>query len=94
MLRSQEREKAVYVVEIDCWNHMRNLWLQSFVDGMSSLIKASLTDSLDAVLSDEAQRRAMGERAFEITRPFEYARALAAYANGLRALVGKEALVP
>jgi hypothetical protein len=39
----------VYVVEIDCWNHMRNLWLQRFVDGMSNHMKASLSDSLSQI---------------------------------------------
>jgi glycosyltransferase involved in cell wall biosynthesis len=49
----------------------------------------SLTDSLEEVLRDEQQRQKMGQGAFEATRPYEYARALGLYANGLRKLVGE-----
>ena len=40
-------------------------------------------------LRDEQQRQKMGQGAFEATRPYEYARALGLYANGLRKLVGE-----
>jgi len=50
----------------------------------------SLAASLDAVLSDEARRVRMGASAAEAARPFEYARAIARYADGLKALARGE----
>jgi hypothetical protein len=50
----------------------------------------SLAEALERVLADESARRAMGLRAIELTRPFEYGRAIGLYANGLRRLVGEE----
>ncbi|MFT5049097.1 MAG: glycosyltransferase involved in cell wall biosynthesis [Chlamydiales bacterium] len=55
---------------------------------------AGLVDSLERVLGNEEQRRAMGAHAVEIARPFEYARAIAVYANGLRKLVGEPESTP
>ena len=53
----------------------------------------SLAEALERVLADESARRAMGMRAIELTRPFEYGRAIGLYANGLRRLVGEEEVV-
>ena len=53
-----------------------------------------LADSLERVLSDESARRAMGEHAVEVVQPFEYARAIGVYANGLRRLAGAEEVAP
>ncbi len=54
----------------------------------------SLAEAIERVLADESARRAMGARAIELTRPFEYSRAVGVYANGLRRLVGEEVLSP
>lgn len=53
-----------------------------------------LADSLERVLGDETQRSAMGQRAAELVAPYEYARAIGVYANGLRRLVGHDEVSP
>lgn len=50
---------------------------------------ASLAQGIGEVLADEARRRAMGAAAIERARPFEYARVIRGYAEGLLALAGK-----
>lgn len=61
---------------------------------MAGFEAASLAESIERVLSDEAQRQAMGRAAVEIARPFEYRLSIRNYANGLRAIVGEEAVEP
>jgi len=41
-----EQEAAVHVVEIDCWNHLRNIWLGAAMKALSKSIKDELDDSL------------------------------------------------
>ena len=41
-----EQEAAVHVVEIDCWNHLRNIWLGAAMNALSKSIKDELDDSL------------------------------------------------
>jgi glycosyltransferase involved in cell wall biosynthesis len=54
----------------------------------------SLAAAIGGILDDEKRRRAMGARAVEKAAPFEYSRAIAFYANGLRLLIGKEIVRP
>ena len=50
----------------------------------------SLARSFDDVLVNEERRLLMGKRAIAAAQPFEYARALEIYANGLRRLAGEQ----
>ncbi len=50
---------------------------------------ASLAEGIAELLADEAARRAAGAAAIERARPFEYARVIRGYAEGLKALAGK-----
>lgn len=54
----------------------------------------SLARQIGDVLRDEELRREMGRHAATVAEPFEYARAIGAYANGLRVLAGEEAIRP
>ena len=52
----------------------------------------SLAGGLKRVLQDEELRLSLGQRAMDACEPFEYARALKVYANGLRGLAGEPEL--
>lgn len=60
--------------------------------GLSGFDAHSLAAALRRVLADEQLRRAMGQHAARLARPFEYARAIGVYANGLRRLAGEPEL--
>ncbi|MFT7677867.1 MAG: glycosyltransferase involved in cell wall biosynthesis [Planctomycetota bacterium] len=49
----------------------------------------SLAAGLKRVLENEQSRLTLGQRAIDVCEPYEYARALKVYANGLRGLAGE-----
>lgn len=53
---------------------------------------ASLTDACERVLRDESRRLEMGLRAREATLPFEWTRAIARYADGIKSLATSKAV--
>lgn len=53
-----------------------------------------LSVSLLGVLGDEGLRQRLGEKAAAAVQPYEYARALGVYANGLRLLAGEAEIEP
>lgn len=71
---------------------MGDLLADGQAGGLCGFDAHSLAMALRRVLEDEELRREMGRRAAELARPFEYARAVGVYANGLRGLVGEEPL--
>lgn len=63
------------------------------VDGVNGRLARfdveSLAQGIDDVLSDEARRLAMGERASEVARRFEYRATIRGYADGVKTLAAE-----
>lgn len=73
---------------------MSDILVDSGAGALCGFDSASLADSIERVLSDEETRRAMSRCAVEVARPFEYARSIGVYANGLRRLAGEPEIAP
>ena len=37
-----EQKAAVYVVEVDCWQHLRNVWLDAMIGALTKFLNAKL----------------------------------------------------
>ena len=37
-----EQKAAIYVVEIDCWQHLRNVWLDAMVGALTKFLNTKL----------------------------------------------------
>lgn len=37
-----EQKAAIYVVEIDCWQHLRNVWLEVMIGALTKFLKTKL----------------------------------------------------
>ena len=73
---------------------MGDLLADGLAGALTGFDADNLASTICAILAREERRAELGRVAVERVQRFEYARALAGYANGLRQLVGHEAIAP